>query len=114
MLDNAPGRDGQYFTLMRTDAQGTQSLQRMREPFAMHGTIISADAERVTQSIGRGQTFTYRTEDLLQAAPDRDGALRLLDQAAAKHELTGIKLGSRGLDLTTQSMEQGRSYEHGR
>lgn len=114
MFDNAPARDGQYFTLMRTDAQGAQSLQRMREPFQMQGTIISADAERVTQSIGRGQTFTYKTEDLLQAALDREGALRLLDHAAVNHELTSIKLGSRGLDITTQSMEQGRGYEHGR
>lgn len=62
MLDVGPVRDGQYFTVMRTDAHKAQSLQRMREPFQMHGTIISADAERVTQSIGRGESFTYKTK----------------------------------------------------
>jgi hypothetical protein len=80
----------------------------------MKGTIVSADAERVTQSIGRGQTFTYKTEDLLQGTPDRDGALRLLERAAANHESAGIALGNRGLDVTIRSTEQGGAYEHGR
>jgi hypothetical protein len=114
MLDHAPGRDRSSFTIMRSDAHGVQSLQQMREPFQQHGTIISADAERVTQNIGRGQTFTYKTEDLLQAAKNRDDALQLFKQAAANHELTSIKLGSQGLEVTTQSMEHARGYEYGR
>ncbi len=114
LLDVGPVRDGQYFTVMRTDAHEAQSLQRMHEPFQMHGTIISADAERVTQSIGRGESFTYKTEDLLHAAQDRRGLLRQLENAAANHELTGITLGGRGLTVTTPSVEQGKGYEHGR
>jgi hypothetical protein len=112
MLDGAPGRDGGYFTVMHTDANGKRSLQRVCEPFQREGTIHSADAERVTQQIGRDKaTFTYRTEDLLSAARDRDGSLRLLEQAAANHEVTNIKLSSRGLDVTTQNMERGRGHD---
>jgi hypothetical protein len=111
MLDGAPGRDGGSFTVMHTDANGVQSLQRVREPFQMQGTILSADGERVTQRIGRGETFTYRTEDLLSAARDRNGSLFLLEQAAVNHEVPTIKLSSRGLDVTTQNMDRGRGND---
>ncbi|MBD5655353.1 MAG: hypothetical protein IAI50_09235 [Candidatus Eremiobacteraeota bacterium] len=114
MLDDAPDRDTHSFTIMRTDAQGVQSCQRLREPFHMNGSIVAADAERITQNIGRGQTFTYKTEDILQAAPDRDGTLRVLEHAATDHEVTDIKLGIRGVDITTQSMQKGNTVEHGR
>jgi hypothetical protein len=71
MLDEGPARDGKFFTVMRTEPNGTQYLERKHDPFQQSGPIISADAERVTQSIRGRETFTYKTSDLLYSANDR-------------------------------------------
>jgi hypothetical protein len=81
---------------------------------AEHGSLQKGDSGTAPPTSRRAiDTSMQRTCGRIDTQ-DRAGALRLLEHAAAKHELTEIKLRRRGLDVTTQSMEHGRGYEHGR
>jgi hypothetical protein len=103
------------FPVVRTQADGTQSLTLVREPFRQSGPILSADAELVTQAIRGRETFTYSTKDLLRCAQDRDAALRDLELAASKHQNVTLHVAAEGLHVTAPVMTLQRGHDaHGR
>ena len=109
LLDTAPLRDAHSFSVLRGDKNGVQSIEQKSDQFQQSGRILSADSDRVVQSIRGNETFTYRTDDLLARAHDPKGTLQILESAAQQHENMSMQLGRNGLSL--ENMHNSRAHE---
>jgi len=102
-------RGNHNFPVMRTEANGEQTIEQRREPFTQPGTILSADGDRITQNIGQGKTFTYRTEDVLRNPQTAEEQLRTLESAASNREYVSLTIGPNATQISLPNEEQDRA-----
>ena len=107
-LTDLAERSNGRFPVLRTLPDGTQRVQEMKEPFHQSGSIVSADGDRITQSIGRGHTFTYRTQDVLREKSASEGQLQALEHAAAVHDSVSIAVSGGQTKIGGAEQQLGR------
>jgi hypothetical protein len=83
----------------------------LREPFTQGGRILFADAERIMQDIGRGHTFTYRTEDLLRDPDLAQTQLQMLQSAAANQQTLTITTKHGQVEISDPIAEHDRARD---